>query len=113
MLKNRRIEVYSAGSKPAGKINPQAIISMKALDYDVDRQISSGIDGLPEIIFDWLVTMGCEDQCPSIQAVHRVAWDIPDPKHMDPANFNRVRDLIQKNVTQLMKEIQSGPTTAT
>ncbi|NOY83384.1 MAG: arsenate reductase ArsC [Nitrospirae bacterium] len=110
ILKNRGIEVYSAGSKPTGKINQQAIVSMKALNYDMGKHSSSGMDALPEITFDWLVTMGCGEQCPSIQTKYRVSWNIPDPKNMDPADFDLVRDLIQKNVTHLIKTIQSNST---
>ncbi len=113
LLKNAEIEVYSAGSKPTGKIHPQAIISMKALNYHMDKHSSSGMDALPEITFDWLITMGCGERCPSIQAKHRVDWNIPDPKNMNPSDFDLVRDFIQKKVTHLINEIQNGSTTNT
>jgi protein-tyrosine-phosphatase len=34
-----------------------------------------------------------------------VDWVIPDPKHMEPAEFNGVRDFIQEKVKELLKEI--------
>jgi protein-tyrosine-phosphatase len=34
-----------------------------------------------------------------------VDWEIPDPKHMEPAEFNRIRDLIRDKVKELLKTL--------
>jgi len=33
-----------------------------------------------------------------------VDWQIPDPKHMEPAQFNEVRDFIKGKIEELLKE---------
>ncbi|MEO8683081.1 MAG: arsenate reductase ArsC, partial [Vicinamibacterales bacterium] len=38
----------------------------------------------------WLITMGCGDQCPVVPGAHRDDWPIPDPKGQPVA---RVRDI--------------------
>jgi len=108
MLGRESLEAYSAGSQPAGKVNDKAIASMRALNYDLKKHLSSGLDALPAIEFDWLITMGCGDRCPALRARHRADWDIPDPKNMHPEDFAQVRDLIHQKVAQLIEEIQSG-----
>ena len=49
--------------------------------------------------------MGCGDDCPSIKAGRRVDWNIPDPKEMPPEQFREVRDLIERQVRGLLREL--------
>lgn len=96
------VEAYSAGSRPSGKINPRAIVAMAELGYDLSTHDSKSLDEIPAIQFDYVVTMGCGDACPWVPAVHRIDWQIPDPREMDPIEFNEVRDLISKKVKELI-----------
>lgn len=32
---------------------------------------------------------GCGDACPWMPAKHHIDWTIPDPKHMEPEEFNK------------------------
>jgi len=34
-----------------------------------------------------------------------IDWEIPDPKHMEPTEFNKVRDFIEEKVKELLKSI--------
>src|SRR5262245_51540240 len=77
-----RVEVYSAGSKPSGAVNPKAVEAMRELGYDLTAHQSKSLDDLPDVAFDAAVTMGCGDECPLLRAVEREDWGIPDPKHM-------------------------------
>jgi len=99
-----QVNAYSAGSKPSGLINPKAIAAMKELDYDLSSHESKSLDDLPSITFDYVVTMGCGDACPHIPAKNRLDWQIPDPRNMEPADFNKVRDLIKEKVGKLLEE---------
>ena len=97
------IEAYSAGSRPSGKINPKAIAAMKELGYDLTSHHSKTLDEVKEKApFDAVVTMGCGDACPWMPAKHFVDWQIPDPKHMEPDEFNKVRDFIAGKVKDLL-----------
>jgi protein-tyrosine-phosphatase len=77
-----KIEAYSAGSSPSGKVNPKAIESMKKTGYDLARHTSKSLDEIPDITFDLVVTMGCGDECPFVRAKNREDWGIPDPKDL-------------------------------
>lgn len=96
------VEVYSAGSRPSGIINPKAIAAMQELGYDLTTHSSKSLADIPNIEFDFVATMGCGDDCPLVRAKQREDWSIPDPKHMSPEDFRQVRDLIERHVRQML-----------
>ena len=96
------VEVYSAGSRPSGQVNPKAIATMKEIGYDLSRHASKSLDDLPKVEFDAAVTMGCGDECPLLKAKARADWGIPDPKHLAPDQFREVRALIELKVRELL-----------
>lgn len=104
-----RVEPYSAGSRPSGAINPQAIDAMRERGYDLSRHHSKSLAEIPQIEYDTVVTMGCGDECPFVRARGREDWNIPDPKAMPPEEFRAVRDLIEARVKAL---IQAAPQAA-
>jgi protein-tyrosine-phosphatase len=100
-----KVEVYSSGSCPSGIINPKAIAAMKELGYDLTQHDSKSLDEIPKIKYDYAITMGCGDECPFVIADHRDDWKLEDPKHMEPAQFNQVRDEIERRVLDLIAKL--------
>jgi len=106
MLGGENVEAYSAGSKPSGIVNPKAIAAMKELGYDLSKHDSKSLQEVEQYApFDAIVTMGCGDACPWMPAKKFIDWEIPDPKHMDPPEFNRVRDYIRDKVKELLASV--------
>ena len=100
------VDAYSAGSKPSGVVNPKAIEAMKALGYDLSKHDSKSLEEVKQYApFDAVVTMGCGDACPWMPAKKFIDWQIPDPKHIEPEEFNKVRDHIEKKVKELLNSI--------
>jgi arsenate reductase (thioredoxin) len=100
-----KAEAYSAGSAPSGKINPKAIAAMNELGYDLSKHDSKSLNEIPQIEFDYIVTMGCGDSCPWVPAKNRIDWNIPDPRNMEKKEFNEIRDLIKMKVQELLKSL--------
>lgn len=101
------VEAYSAGSRPSGIVNAKAIAAMKELGYDLSSHDSKSLDEVKAFApFDAVVTMGCGDACPWMPAQQFLDWSIPDPKHMEPAEFNDVRDFIKNKVSDLLKSLE-------
>src|SRR6187401_2376419 len=99
ILSDENVEAYSACSKPSGIVNPKAIAAMKELSYDLSKHESKSLKDVKQYApFDAVVTMGCGDACPWMPAKKFIDWVIPDPKHMEPAAFNEVRNLIEEKV---------------
>ena len=100
------VEAYSAGSKPSGVINPKAIEAMRELNYDLTKHHSKSLDEVKQYApFDEVITMGSGDACPWMPAKKFIDWQIPDPKNMEPKQFNEVRDLIAEKVKSLLREL--------
>ena len=101
----RGIAAASAGSRPSGEVNARAVRFMAESGVDLRGHSSKGLDDLPvDVVWDYVVTMGCGDACPHVPARHRVDWDLPDPKGLDDAGFRAVRDRIAALVSDLASE---------
>ncbi len=103
-----RVEALSAGSRPSGTVNPKAIEAMRAKGYDLAAHRSKSIVEVGPGPFDAVVTMGCGDACPNVAARRREDWSIPDPRSMTPAEFDVVRDTIEREVVALLERIASA-----
>ncbi|MGA2468790.1 MAG: arsenate reductase ArsC, partial [Thermodesulfobacteriota bacterium] len=66
ILGRRKLEVYSAGSHPSSQIDPLVIEVMKEKGIDLSTKRPKGLNDLPPIEMDYLITMGCEETCPAI-----------------------------------------------
>ena len=105
ILGGEAVESYSAGSRPSGIVNPKAIESMREIGYDLSRHESKSLEEIPDVAYDAAVTMGCGDACPFVRAARREDWEIPDPKHLPPEEFRKIRDLIRSKVADLLKTL--------
>src|SRR5262249_3422692 len=103
-----RVEAFSAGSRPSGRINPRAVAAMREIGYDLSRHQSKSLADIPEIEYDAAGTMGCGDACPMVTARRREDWNIPDPRDLEPERFRAVRDLIETKVRELITRL-CGP----
>jgi protein-tyrosine-phosphatase len=100
-----RIEAWSSGSRPSGRINAKAIAAMRERGYDLSTHASKGLDALPDLSFDAAITMGCGDACPNVRARLREDWALPDPRDMEGAEFAAVRDEIERRVIDLIARV--------
>ena len=99
------IEAASSGSRPSGRVNPQAVESMRKVGYDLTTHTSKSLGQLDGQEVAVAVTMGCGDECPLVKAARREEWQIPDPKGMTPEPYCQVRDLIERKVKELLADL--------
>ena len=99
------VECASAGSNPARTVAPGAVEVMKEVGIDISAVKPRGFKDLPDLRFDYLVTMGCEVVCPFLPGAQEVKWDIPDPRGKDLDEYRRVRDLVRKQVYDLLDSL--------
>lgn len=100
-----RVEAYSAGSRPSGRVNPRAVQFMREAGCDLTAQESKSLDRFNDTVMDAAVTMGCGDACPLVRAARREEWNIPDPKELPDDEFRKVRDLIEGKVKELLASL--------
>jgi arsenate reductase len=101
-----RVEAFSAGSRPSGRVNLKAVEAMREVGYDLTTHTSKGLDAFNGTAVEVAVTMGCGDECPLVLARRRVDWQIPDPRDMTPDEFRGVRDLIESKVKELVDTLE-------
>ena len=102
-----QVLAYSAGSRPSGAVNPDAVEAMKEVGIDISPQQSKGFEDLPVTHVDYLVTMGCEQSCPVFPAKEYVSWNIEDPKGRGMEAFRKIRDEIRAKVAALIMPLLS------
>ena len=101
-----KLEVYSAGSRPSLEIDPLVIEVMKERGIDLTAKRPKGLNDLPPIEMDYLITMGCEETCPAVLSKNILEWDIPDPKGKSIDIVRNVRDMVEGRVRTLLEEIE-------
>ena len=102
------LEAHSAGSSASGIVNPKAIAAMAEKGYDLGSHRSKSTHDVPPGPYDYVITMGCGDECPWLAGEHREDWGLPDPKTMPPGEFNQVRDEIERRVEKLVESITAS-----
>jgi len=103
-----RVEALSAGSRPAGRINPRAVEAMAELGIDISQQPSRSLEALTGE-FDAVVTMGCGDACPWVPARHREDWALRDPAGVSDEAYRAIRDDIRRRVRILLARLADAP----
>jgi len=99
------LEIYSAGSRPSSHVNPLAIEVMKEKNIDLSGRRPKGLNDLPPVEMDFLVTMGCEETCPAAPAKEITEWEIPDPEGKSIEEVRRIRDMVETKVKMLLAEV--------
>lgn len=100
-----RIEVRSAGSQPADRINPAAVAVMAEVGIDITAQHPK-ILSLDDVYdSDVVITMGCGDTCPIFPGKRYEDWDLPDPAGQSVAAVRPIRDDIGDRVRRIVDEL--------
>ena len=111
-LSGGQIEVRSAGSEPAKKINPVAVQAMAEDGIDIATETPKILTTEAVKASDVVITMGCGDTCPFYPGKRYEDWVLDDPAGQDINHVRPIRDEIRRRVEQLISELQpSGPST--
>jgi protein-tyrosine-phosphatase len=106
-LSGGRVEVLSAGSEPADRLNPAAVSVMAEEGIDIAGNTPQILttDAVRES--DVVITMGCGDTCPIFPGKRYEDWDLTDPAGQDLDTVRAIRDDIQGRVEKLLAELTS------
>jgi arsenate reductase len=96
---------FSAGSKPAAAIDPKTVEVMNEVGIDLSERTPHSIEHYRGQMFDYVITMGCGDDCPFIAATHRIDWQIPDPKGKPIEEYRKTRELLDLKIRALVNEM--------
>jgi len=109
------LEVFSAGTIPAEKVNPNSVIVMDKVGIDISSQYSQDVDEFIEQSFDYVITVcdNAKEVCPVFTGHVKRQLHIPFDDPADAigteqevlAVYKRVRDEIKEKFTQFYSEI--------
>jgi arsenate reductase (thioredoxin) len=102
---DRKLEVFSAGTLPAEKINPKAVRVMQEAGIDISMNTPTSVNLYLDQEWDYVITV-CDDAnetCPFFPGIvkHRLHMGFEDPSNVSGTEefvmneFRRTRDEIQ------------------
>ncbi len=111
---DKELEVYSAGTKPADKVNPFAVKAMTEIGIDISNGIAEDVDNYVNQSFDYVITVcdNAKEVCPVFngevkQQLHMPFDDPADATGTEEealAVYRKVRDKIFERLNQFYKK---------
>jgi arsenate reductase (thioredoxin) len=100
-----RVQVTSAGSEPADRLNPAVIEAMKEAGINISAERPKRLEDGMVRESDVVITMGCGDACPIYPGKRYEDWDLEDPAGKDLNTVRRIRDEIRERVEALVESL--------
>lgn len=113
---DENLEVYSAGTKPAEKVNPYAVKAMSEIGIDISNGVAEDVDKYLSQSFDYVITVcdNAKETCPVFMGdvKHRLHIGFDDPadavgteEEVMPV-YRRVRDEIKREFKNFVEQIK-------
>lgn len=97
-----KAQAISAGTQPADRVHPEVIALMRDMGIDLSGQQPQKLTGDLAAQAQWLITMGCGDECPVVPGARRDDWPIADPKGQPPDAVRAIADEVERRVLALI-----------
>lgn len=114
---DRSLEVYSAGTRPANEVNPNAVKVMQEIGIDLSMQFPKLVDKFINEEFDFVITVcdNAKETCPVFTGKVQNRLHIPFDDPADAigseeevlAVYRRVRDEIKEQFSKFYNEIKN------
>ena len=98
-----KAHAISAGTDPGARVHPEVIVAMREVGVDLTGAPTTRLT--PDVAqrAQWLVTMGCGDECPYVPGAQRDDWPLEDPKGKPIERVREIRDEIRDRVQALIE----------
>ena len=106
-LAGDRVEVLSAGSEPADRVNPVAVEAMAEVGVDIAGEQPKRLADAAVERADVVVTMGCGDACPFFPGTRYEDWALADPAGQGIEAVRPIRDEIRGRVEALLASLDA------
>ncbi len=99
------VTVLTAGSEPAGAINPLVVSALDEVGVPVGAEFPKPLTDEVVRAADVVITMGCGDACPVYPGRRYVDWDLADPARLPLEGVRGIRDDIEGRVRALLADM--------
>ena len=119
---DNNLEIYSAGTNPAEKVNPYAVKAMKEVGIDISCGIPQNVDKYLDQSFDYVITVcdNAKEICPvftgNVKKQIHIGFDdtadaVGTEEEVMPV-YRRVRDEIKRDFSEFyLKELKKEQNT--
>ena len=104
-LAGDQIDVRSAGSEPADRLNPVVVEAMAEEGIDITDERPKILTTDAVRASDVVITMGCGDTCPWYPGKRYEDWVLEDPAGQGLDDIRPIRDNIRFRISQLIDEL--------
>jgi arsenate reductase len=111
-LAGDRIQVRSAGSAPADTVNPAVVQALAEEGIDISAEVPKILTADAVQASDYVITMGCGDECPYFPGRTYLDWVLDDPAGQGVDAVRPIRDEIRRRVEALIADIDQSTATA-
>jgi len=94
----RKARAVSAGTNPGERVHPEVVEVMRDRGIDLATAKPQKLTVELAATAEWLITMGCGDDCPVVPGARRDDWPLEDPKGKPRARVGEIRDDIEGRV---------------
>jgi arsenate reductase len=99
-----KAQAISAGTDPGPRVHPEVVTAMNEVGADLSGAATLKLTTELVRQAEWLITMGCGDQCPVVPGLRRDDWPLEDPKGQPIARVREIRDEIRRRVEMLLEQ---------
>ena len=97
-----KARAISAGTAPASRVHPEVVAIMRDRGIDLSAQSPQKLTPALAATANWLITMGCGDECPVVPGTRRDDWAIADPKGQPSGTVQAIAGDIDARVRRLI-----------
>ncbi|WP_028049717.1 arsenate reductase ArsC [Cellulomonas sp. URHD0024] len=108
-LSGGAVDVLSAGSMPADRVNVVAVEAMAEVGIDIRAEQPKVLTTEAVQASDVVITMGCGDACPYFPGKRYEDWVLEDPAGQGIESVRPIRDEIQRRILVLLDELGVAP----
>jgi protein-tyrosine-phosphatase len=102
------VEVRSAGTAPADAVNPAVVEAMREVGVDLSAETPKVLTAEAVQTSDYVITMGCGDECPFFPGRTYLDWVLADPAGQGLEAVRPIRDEVRRRVEGLLEQL-GGP----
>jgi arsenate reductase len=110
-LAGDRVEVRSAGTAPADTVNPAVVAAMREEGIDLSAESPKVLTTEAVQASDYVITMGCGDECPFFPGKIYLDWVLDDPAGQGVEAVRGIRNEIRGRIEGLVAEIDAKAAT--
>ncbi|AZZ37277.1 low molecular weight phosphatase family protein [Bdellovibrio sp. qaytius] len=99
-----KAKAISAGTQPALQVHPEVKTVMSEIEISLNEAHPKLLTAELAKDAEYLITMGCKENCPYIPGLKILDWPFQDPKGQSLQNVRETRDKIKTQVLNFLAQ---------